>query len=749
MRRKRIGLMIFLLLVGLGVLLLVGLLLFSFLSKPDQRLSLISKPPEVTVLEPADGTIIRSGQGVVIIATVRSSLGIQRVDLLVDGRIEQNHFPDGQGDEQIQVAFPWFGSQSGAHDFHVVAYDLSGQANSSSPRRIGVWADSDDSVEAGQPGDDGGGVPDSGEDESGPDGAGEQQPPGGQDQAPGAESPPEGEAVDPAAEQGAVPDLEPLPLPPQPEDESPVITSFEAESQRVNEALTAWLRIAAGDDLGLDRLEVFAQGPEGGGEMQRVACDGERRCEYQVDVPVAVGTWWFTARAFDNSGHASEPVVQVLEFIGEADQPLAVAFQGWQAGAWAEHLFPDGAVVAAALVDGDLGDLFVGLPPGIFFQADRGPILDGFVLDADGAPISGVEVTLFWQDLSRQFRRTDEEGYYSFEHLDPGVYTLVPAKRGYSFRPYSHTFQLEDLRKSVLFSGQRVTYTLSGTILDRENRPLTNKRVLIERCLPPLQSEGASPVERCPTTRSLTEANTGATGHWSKDELPNGIYLVRPFDAGIEFLPAYYYAEIEGQDEWIDFQAQGETPEADLTFSISGRIQSECPSEKGTFGRTEWHWFPPGFYERAGADCSPGITERSSWFGAGEARVRLYACAADSAFQYGGVHPEHGQACVGPANQDRRSQVAETDGDGRFSFEGLRPGTYELRPISFGLPGYFAWDTGRALAYAPSNAYIKLSNRDVFMVFKSKLTGQWQCGYDIYRSGVEEVFDACAPSPLP
>ena len=778
MKRKHLGPILFVLILAVGlVAILLMLWTLSSFTEVGNPLSLLGEPPTVTLVQPSGGTVIVSGQGLMVTTAAQSEAGLARVDFLVDSVLVQQYTPAVPGAITLDTVFPWFSSDTGVYRLSVIAYDVSGRASAEAAVEIGVQANplmapqgalTDQAGEGGiadQPGE---GVSlDGGDEVDGQE--------GGVDAVPEGQVPPQGEAANQEVEdaqppqQGAAPDAnpenpadngaqlgEPPQLPPQPDDEPPLIISFETDMRREGAELSVWLNGVAEDDLGLNRVGIYVSGPGDVHEAQMVLCGNDLRCEFQVSVPAAAGEWWFTVQAFDNTGQTSEPRLRVLEFFGEQGQPIAVAEHSWVADLFGNLNDPSG--LAAQLRAVDLFDLVEGLPENVLVEEEQVPGLSGFVLDPAGAPLAGVQVTIFAEDMTREFRRTSPDGSYEFEFLAAGVYTIVPDLRNYSFTPYSISLNLDRGRENIIFTGRDERYTLSGMVLDENNQPISNLRILIGKCEPAIQRAGAAPEERCPATRPLLEAKTGVTGHWSKNDLPNGTYVVQPFNADYEFGPPYYYAEIESQDLWIDFQARSNAPEAGQldavsAYSISGRIKSECPSEGlgPEFAYADGLTPIGPYWQRAGADCSPGITRTSSLFGAGDVIVKLYLCNRNSRLLYDGVNFEHIDACIGDANQVRQTAIVRTDSDGHFTFEGVPPGTYEVRPISFGEPGGFAFATGRALIYYLPNAYIKIDSRDIVVNFASTLYHQWQCGYTIWTSTVEELIEVdliseCQPS---
>ncbi|MBL7161720.1 MAG: hypothetical protein ISS57_03865 [Anaerolineales bacterium] len=180
-------------------------------------------------------------------------------------------------------------------------------------------------------------------------------------------------------------------------------------------------------------------------------------------------------------------------------------------------------------------------------------------------------------------------------------------------------------------------------------------------------------------------------------------------------------------------------------FSISGRVYSECPSEKELFGTYQWCLTPIGpCFDRAGPACSPGISWGQAYYAEG-ATIELARCHGqfrhipDGEFFFAGGP---GHPCSGDL-----TPLAEThtDGDGRFSFEGLGPGIYQVRPIGFGEAGRFADHTDYALTYSKRIKYVGIRYQSPYVRFKSITTSYWPCGYSIepYRLQTDDLVVGC------
>ncbi len=355
MHRKYLGPLIFSTIMCLGmmaVLLMVWML--SSLKDGPGVASYLKPPPVAKIMQPGNGAVIASGQGVILLASVQSEAGLARVDFYVDGVLEQQHSLGDEGAQTLDVAFPWFSSQTGWHKLSVIAYDQTRRASEAAEIQVGVVVDPADvaaSDDMNAPPGEAALLEESGEAaleaDSGP---GEQDQPPGEEEAPAdmpvqpggdQAQPPQGgdpaEPADPGADRGqsaqdANPDApdqdQGLPeLPPQPQDAPPEITRFdvlvdiEAPPDDGEARAIAQLFGSAQDDIGLLALTLVL------GEGNHIEiCHQQQQCETELAVPIEeAGQYRFILQAMDTSGQASEPSISIVEVLGDPGQPPAVA----------------------------------------------------------------------------------------------------------------------------------------------------------------------------------------------------------------------------------------------------------------------------------------------------------------------------------------------------------------------------------------------------------------------------------------
>ncbi len=260
-------------------------------------------------------------------AVAQSDAGLALVELRVDGAIVQQQTIAASGVHTIDVAFPWFSSRTGWRQLSVVAYDKQGRLSEPASIQVGVQA-----AEDGQPGAADGS------------GAGE-APAAGDGPVPGAnpEVPPVGPEVG-----------QPLPeLPPQPQDNAPEVTGLEIKVLNlVPNGAGVGILASATDDLGVQRMAFsWRKTGEGGNDLTQV-CGGAAECKIDQVAFFTPGEYILTVQAFDTSGQASELKAEWVEVMGDADQPPAVADQGFDLDWGQPGLFDD---IADRWADIDIG----------------------------------------------------------------------------------------------------------------------------------------------------------------------------------------------------------------------------------------------------------------------------------------------------------------------------------------------------------------------------------------------------------
>ena len=107
-------------------------------------------------------------------------------------------------------------------------------------------------------------------------------------------------------------------------------------------------------------------------------------------------------------------------------------------------------------------------------------IIYGFVYDEDEMPMRSVSMTLTGPNSYSESSKTDEDGYYSFEGLAAGDYTVRASKSGY--QPASENVSLGEGESSeVDFNLEETTSgSIYGFVTDIYGEPIENVRITLK-----------------------------------------------------------------------------------------------------------------------------------------------------------------------------------------------------------------------------------------------------------------------------
>lgn len=306
----------------IACVLIIAAGVWLYLSGGAASLGTSGLPPTIRIASPADGALVSSGQALRLGTEVLAEGGLSRVDLFVDGQLEQQYTPQTGGLTFDTPLFIWFGIEPGWHKLSVIAYDASSRPSPEAMIRVGVVVDlvGDQSlVEI--PSD----VPPSEEGSA-----------DGQDSVPSADDPGAPQDSSQQDQQGGA-DLPDLPPPPQ--DAPPVIQDFRMTSSvDAAGAVSLAAFVNSTDDLGLVRLVLNWRSAAGGFGETSVLCGGGQACELQHSMNPSAGEWIFSAQAYDSSGHASDPVLRRIQVIEHEGFPPAVAEENADEGMFSDWL---------------------------------------------------------------------------------------------------------------------------------------------------------------------------------------------------------------------------------------------------------------------------------------------------------------------------------------------------------------------------------------------------------------------------
>ena len=101
--------------------------------------------------------------------------------------------------------------------------------------------------------------------------------------------------------------------------------------------------------------------------------------------------------------------------------------------------------------------------------------IEGIVVDQDGEPVNGVEITLRDEDnIEIDKVTTGLEGQFSYSGLK-GRVRVIPEKQGYTFDPDDRS--IIDGDSIADFKAQRILYSVSGKVYSNEFDPIPNVKI--------------------------------------------------------------------------------------------------------------------------------------------------------------------------------------------------------------------------------------------------------------------------------
>ncbi len=105
-------------------------------------------------------------------------------------------------------------------------------------------------------------------------------------------------------------------------------------------------------------------------------------------------------------------------------------------------------------------------------------VLSGRVTNESAQPLVGINVRL--SGAADRNTTTDASGNYSFGGLTQGNYTITPSETSFRFTPPSRTFSnLQSDQTGLDFTGQVITYTLAGKVVDGSGAGLAGVNVTL------------------------------------------------------------------------------------------------------------------------------------------------------------------------------------------------------------------------------------------------------------------------------
>ena len=183
------------------------------------------------------------------------------------------------------------------------------------------------------------------------------------------------------------------------------------------------------------------------------------------------------------------------------------------------------------------------------FRTQNAPryMIVGRVTNASGVPIPAVNVALSG-DVQKTVQ-TDGNGYFRFDGLLAGTYTVKVLLGGWTFTPEERQVNLQANADNVDFVGREQTFQMSGTVATADGKPLAGVSIQVN---------------------ALT-VTTDAQGVWRMAGLTIGEYTITPTFASYRFEPAsrtvrITEATVPGDLTNLDFRA------IPFSFSIAGLV---------------------------------------------------------------------------------------------------------------------------------------------------------------------------------
>ena len=176
-------------------------------------------------------------------------------------------------------------------------------------------------------------------------------------------------------------------------------------------------------------------------------------------------------------------------------------------------------------------DDFTGMPEG----GENGKTVSGKVIDADGAGIEGVFislVTLSNFNLSLE-QYTDAQGNYSIVNVPDATYYVTPEMDDYNFTPLINSITVAgaDVTVNDISGFVEGSYTVSGKVVDSSGNGISQVMVY-------LFTGGL------PAGVVITDGN----GNYTIEDVPNQHYTVKVTGIGYTFTPAEINITVNGAD---------------------------------------------------------------------------------------------------------------------------------------------------------------------------------------------------------
>jgi hypothetical protein len=190
------------------------------------------------------------------------------------------------------------------------------------------------------------------------------------------------------------------------------------------------------------------------------------------------------------------------------------------------------------------------------FSGRKGSVMTGRISTRSGVAVGNVSIMLSPSPAGvTNPVTTNSAGYYTFQYVPDGTYTLTPTLSGYTFTPVS---------KSVTVSGADINgqnfiatpvYTITGHINDWSGQALPNTTVSLS-----ISGGGSLPAS------IVSPVTINSAGYYTFANVPNGSYTITPSLSGYIFFPPTHSATVNGAN------ISGQNFIAATGYRVSGHI---------------------------------------------------------------------------------------------------------------------------------------------------------------------------------
>ncbi|HEY0074112.1 MAG TPA: S8 family serine peptidase [Abditibacteriaceae bacterium] len=306
------------------------------------------------------------------------------------------------------------------------------------------------------------------------------------------------------------------------------------------------------------------------------------------------------------------------------------------------------------------------------------------VVTKGGNPLAGVRITRTGGGLASATATTDSAGKYTLPPAIDGTYTITPSLAGHSFTPLSRRVTLNGGDLANINFTAVAGYSISGTVTSTTGAPLSN--VTVKR-------SGAAQSGTVPAPISVT---TDANGIYSFAGLPSATYTITPVLTNAQFTPLSRTVTLNTTSvENVNFTGvtgfavKGRittvngTPINNVRVSRGGGTVTAITNLNGEYTLSA---VPNGTFfvvpSRPGFTFTPAsrsVTVRNADI------LNVDFIAVQGVTISGRVINTNSQP-MGGVRIERTGNgdpaVAVTNADGRFVFNSVPAGTYNIRPVA-------------------------------------------------------------------